>query len=241
MHGVARVPLAVGVARGDLALDLLVLDDPAPLEVDQEQLARLQAPEPQDLLGGDVQQAGLRAEHDVPVGRLHPAARPQAVAVERGADHAAVGERHRRGPVPGLHQAGVEGVEALQVVRQVVAVAVGLGDHHHRRVGQRAPAEHQQLEHVVERRRVGVAGADDRQDLLEVLAEQLRAQLALAGAHPVDVAHQRVDLAVVADHPVGVRELPAGEGVGGEARVHERHRALGALDRAGPGRTRASW
>ena len=123
----------------------------------------------------------------------------------------------------------MEGVEALQVVRQVIAIAIGLGNHHHRRVRQRAPGEHQQLEHVVERRRVGVSRRDDRQDLLQVLAEQLAAQLALASAHPVDVAHHRVDLAVVADHPVGVRELPARERVGREARVHQRERALGAL------------
>ena len=109
------------------------------------------------------------------VGRLHPAPGAQAVAVERRPDDAPVGERHRGGTVPGLHQAGVEGVEALQVVGQVVAVAVGLRDHHHRRVRQRAAREHQQLEHVVERRRVGVAGAHDGQDLLQVLAEQLAA------------------------------------------------------------------
>ncbi len=228
-HGVAREPLAVGMARGDLALDLLVLDDPSALEVHQEQLARLQAPETPYLLGRDVEQAGLRAEHHVPVGRLDPASGAQAVAVERRSHHAPIGERHRRRPVPRLHHAGVERVEALQVVRQVVAVAERLGDHHHRRVRQRAPGQHQQLEHVVERRRVGVAGGDDRQDLLEVLAEQLAAQLRLAGAHPVDVAHHRVDLAVVADHAVGVRQLPAGERVGREARVHERERALGAL------------
>src|SRR3712207_7170115 len=35
---------------------------------------------------------------------------------------------------------------------------------------------------------------------LEVEPEELGRQLGLAGAHPVDVAHQRVDLAVVGDH-----------------------------------------
>jgi hypothetical protein len=39
---------------------------------------------------------------------------------------------------------------------------------------------------------------DDGQDLRQVVAEQLATQLALARAHPVDVAAQRVDLAVVA-------------------------------------------
>ena len=98
----------------------------------------------------------------------------------------------------------MERVEAHQLPGQIIAPAVGLGDHHHRRVRQRAPAEHEQLEHVVERRRVGVARFDDGEDLLQVSAEELAVQLGLARAHPVDVAHQRVDLAVVADHAVGV-------------------------------------
>ena len=88
------------------------------------------------------------------------------------------------------------------------------------------PAEREQLEHVVERRRVRPAGAHDREDLRQVVAEQLGGELGLARAHPVDVAAQRVDLAVVGDHPVRVRQLPAREGVGGEARVDERERRL---------------
>ncbi len=229
VHGVLLEPLAVGLARGDVALDLLVLDDAMALEVDEKQLARLQAPEALDLLGLDRQQAGLRAEdHEAVVG-LDPAARTQPVAVERRADDAAVGEGDGGGPVPRLHQTGVEGVEALEMVGDVVAVGVGLRDHHHHRVRQRAAGEHQQLEHVVERRGVRVAGRDDRHDLLQVQPEEARGQLRLACAHPVDVAHQRVDLAVVGDHAVRVRERPAGERVRGEARVHERHRALHAL------------
>ena len=166
----------------------------------------------------------------------HPTARPQPVAIERRADDAPVGERDRRRTVPRLHQAGVERVEALQLLGQVLAVAVGLGDHHHHGVRRGSAGEHEQLEHVVERRRVGVALGDDRQDLPQVLAEQLALQLGLARAHPVDVALDRVDLAVVADHPVGVRELPARERVRREARVHQRQRALGSARPAGPGR-----
>ena len=44
--------------------------------------------------------------------------------------------------------------------------------------------------------------------------------------HPVDVAAQRVDLAVVGDVAVGMRERPGREGVGAEALVHERQRRL---------------
>ncbi len=117
VHGVAHEPLAVGPAGGDLALDLAVLDDAPPLEVDEEQLAGLQAPKTPDALGRDVEQSALRAEHHEAVDGLHPAPGPQAVAVERRADHAPVGERDRGGPVPRLHQAGVEGVEVAQLLR----------------------------------------------------------------------------------------------------------------------------
>ena len=44
--------------------------------------------------------------------------------------------------------------------------------------------------------------------------------------HPVDVAAQRVDLAVMRDHPVGMRQRPGREGVGRKALMHQRQRAL---------------
>ena len=115
----------------------------------------------------------------------------------------------------------MEGVEAAQLGRHVVAPLVGLGNHHHQRVRQRTAGEHEQLEHVVEGRGVGAAGADHRQHLLEVVAEELGRKLRLARAHPVAVAAERVDLAVVRDHAVRVGELPAREGVRRVAGVHE--------------------
>ena len=46
------------------------------------------------------------------------------------------------------------------------------------------------------------------------------------GQHPVGIAPDGVDLAVVQDHPVGMGPLPAGIGVGGKAGVHQRDGAL---------------
>ena len=116
----------------------------------------------------------------------------------------------------------MEVVEPLYVWIQVLSRPVCLGDHHHHRVGHRAPAQHEQLEHVVEHGRVRAALAHDRDHLLEIVAEQLGGELGFARPHPVDVAAQRVDLAVVGDHPERVSQLPAREGVGGEARVDQR-------------------
>ena len=81
-------------------------------EVDQEQVPGLEAALAQDVLGRLVEDAGLGGEDDPAVLRLHPAAGAQAVAVERRADHGAVGEGDRRRAVPRLGQAAVEGVEA---------------------------------------------------------------------------------------------------------------------------------
>ena len=51
-----------------------------------------------------------------------------------------------------------------------------------------------------------------------------RAQQRLSGPHPVAVALDGVDLAVVGDHPERVGQLPGGEGVGGEPGVHDDQR-----------------
>ena len=59
----ALQPLLVGVARGEIGLQIVVGDDAALLEVDQQHLAGLQAPLPRDVLLGDRQHAGLRG-HD---------------------------------------------------------------------------------------------------------------------------------------------------------------------------------
>ena len=153
------------------------------------------------------------------------ARRAQAVAVERGADLAAVGEGDRRRAVPRLHQRGVVFVEgAALLVHQRIA-GPGFGDQHHHRVRERVAALHQELERVVEAGGVGLALVGDRPQLVDVVAEQRRRHRRLPRRHPVDVAAQRVDLAVVRDHPVGMRQRPGREGVGREALVHQRERA----------------
>ena len=85
LHDRPLVPLAVGLAARDAALDLLVGDDPALLEVEQEQLARGQPALALDVLGSDRDHPGLGGQHDVALGVLHPAAGAQAVAVEHRA------------------------------------------------------------------------------------------------------------------------------------------------------------
>ena len=112
-----------------------------------------------DVFGRDVEHAGLRSHDDEAVAGDAVARGAQAVAIEDGADLPAVGERDRRGAVPGLHQAGVILVERAQVRVHRLVIGPRLRDHHHHRVRERAAGEHEQLERVVEHR--GVAAVRD--------------------------------------------------------------------------------
>ena len=78
-----------------------------------------------------------------------------------------------------------------------------------------------QLYGVVEHGGVTSARGDNREQFLEVLAEQGRGQDRLAGIHPSHISAQGVDLAVVADEAKRVRQLPCGERVGRETLVDE--------------------
>ncbi|MGC0381998.1 hypothetical protein RKD33_002215 [Streptomyces sp. SAI-129] len=219
-------PLAVRLLGGELGLDLVVLDDPVLGGVHEEHAAGLQAALADHLGGVDVEDADLGAEDDQAVVGDPVAAGAQTVAVEDGADLGAVGEGDAGGAVPGLHHRGVELVEGAPVRLHGGVVLPRLRDHHQHGVRQRAPTEVEQLQDLVEGGGVRGVRRADREDPLQVRggAEQVRGQLGLAGAHPVAVALDRVDLAVVRDEAVRVGERPAREGVGGEAGVHERDR-----------------
>jgi hypothetical protein len=92
----------LALARG---FELLVVDHAALLQVDQEHLARLQAPFLDDLVLGNRQHAGFGGHDDQVVVGDAVARRTQAVAVQRGADLAPVGEHDGGRAVPGLHHA----------------------------------------------------------------------------------------------------------------------------------------
>ncbi|EWC63630.1 hypothetical protein UO65_1037 [Actinokineospora spheciospongiae] len=215
-------PLPVGLLGGQGGLDLVVVDEPSGLRVHQEHPAR-----PQPALGdhpvrGHVEDTGLAGQHHPVVGQPPPARRAQPVAVEHGADQGAVGEGDARRAVPGLHQPRVELVEGPPGRVHRAVVLPGLRDHHQHRVRQAAPTQVQQLQHLVEGRGVRTGRVDHRVEPIEVAADQVRGQQRLAGAHPVAVAADGVDLAVVRDVAERVRQRPRREGVGGEAGVHQR-------------------
>jgi hypothetical protein len=226
MNLMVAQPLAIRTLARDLALDLVVLDDAPLLGIDHEHASRLQAALLQDVVRRYVEHARFGREHDQAVLRHVVARRAQAVAIQQRADLAAVGEADRSRAVPRLHQARVVLVERpLRVVHGLV-VRPGLRNHHHHRVRERAACEDEQLERVVEHRRVGAVRVDDRQDLLHVLAKRFGLEQRLAGVHPVGIAANGVDLAVMRDVAVRMRAVPARERVRAEARMDQRERGL---------------
>jgi hypothetical protein len=228
LHQAVVEPLLVRLRLRQAELDLLVAHD-APLRgIDEEHAPRLQPALAHHLGGIEIDHTHLAGHDDDVVVGDPIAAGAQAVAVEHCPDDGAVGEGDAGGAVPRLHQRRVEAVErALLGVHRVV-VLPRLGDHHQHRVGQAAPAEVQQLEHLVERRGVATTGRADGERPIKA-GHEVAGQQALPRAHPVAVALHGVDLAVVCDVSVRVSQRPRREGVGAEAAVHQRQCRLDAL------------
>ncbi len=166
-------PVPIGMALGERRLQLLVRDQAALVEIDQQHLARLQPPLGDDVLLRDRQHAHLGGHDDAVVAGDEVACGTQAVAVERGADLAAVGERDGRGAVPRLHQRGVVLVEGAPFLVHERIARPGLRNHHHHGVRERVAALHQELECVVEAGGVGLALVGDRPQPVDVVAKQL--------------------------------------------------------------------
>ena len=165
------------------------------------------------------------------------ARRPQPVAVQRGADLPPIGESDRRRPVPRLHQRGVILIESLALrIHQRVAGPC-LGDQQHHGVRQRVAAGHQDFQRVVDARGVGLAVRNDRPHLVEVGPDQRQLHRPPARVHPVHVAAHRVDLTVMGEEPIRMRQPPGRERVGGEPLMHQRQRRLGQRIAPDPYRT----
>ena len=226
VHEVLVEPLTIGTRRADFVFEFFVVNDPALRGVHEEHLARLHPALFDDLFGGNRQHAGLGGHDDETVFGDVVTRGAQAVAVENAADLDAVGERDGGRAVPWLHETGVVLVECPAVVLHRLVVGPRFGDHHHHGVRQRPAGEDEQFERIVEHRGVGAVRIDDRQDFFDVVAENRTVEERLAGVHPVDVAAEGVDFAVVGDVAVGMRPLPAGECVGREPRVNDGERRL---------------
>ena len=227
-------PLRVGLAEAEPILDFLVGDNPAFHGIHQEHLPRLEAALHFDVFGWNLQHARFGSHHDRVVLCHDVAPGPQAIPVEHRTDYTSVGERHRRRTIPRLHQRRVVLVESPLLRLHVRIAGPRLRNHHGHHMRKFASSLEQQLHGVVEIRGVAAVRRNDGTQFLDVVPKQRRPQHRLPGAHPVHIAPQRVDFAVVCHVPVGMRELPAGKSIRRKALMDQTKRAhhigIGELD-----------
>ena len=219
-------PDLVGMERDVALLQLGVCDDATLFQIGVEDATRLEPSLAHDRGGIDVEGSDLRAHHEQAVVGEDVAGRTQSVPVEHGPDAVAVREAHGRRSVPRLHHARVVLVEGASILVHRILVLPGFGDHHQHRERQVATGEMQEFERIVESRGIARAGPHHGEELLQVLAEEIRLQRPLARVHPVLIAANGVDLAVVRDVSEGLGEIPGREGIRAVALMDDREPTL---------------
>ena len=197
------------------------------LQIERENLAGPELALLEDILRLVIPHARFGGDGDVAVLGDHPARRAQPVAIERAAREPSVGEHDARGAVPGLHVRRVVLVEGLEIRIDHVDRLPGRRNQHAHRVHRIEAAHQQQLQHVVERAGVRPRERHHRQHIGEV-GQERRAEQGAASHRPGAISLHGIDLAIVGQVAVRVREPPLGQRVGGEALVKHRDRGLHA-------------
>ena len=193
--------------------------------VHQEHPARLQAALCDDARSGGISSTPTSEAMTTRPSRGDVVARgPQAVAVEHGADTPSV--KAMDAGRPRLHQAGVvlvEGrlssvIDSWSAPGSGIIIIMACGRDRPDRT--RSPGT---LSNIAESE---PSGSMTGRSFLRSSPKSVGFEQRLAGVHPVDVAAQGVDLAVVGDVAVGVGASQEGKVLVREARVDQRQRAL---------------
>ena len=216
----APVPIRMG--RRQQVLDFFIFYDALFRRVDQEDAPRLQTAFIGYVLRRHRHSPCFRAQHHPVVLRHIVTGRAQAVPVQHTADYGAVAETDGRRAVPGFHHKSLVTVEILFFLAHGRILFPGLRNHGNHGMGQ-GMAGHQQVFQTVIKHGGIAAGAVDYREHFFHVREIRGLCLAFPGVQPVDVAPDGIDLAVVHDVTVGMRPGPAGEGVGTEPGMHQRH------------------
>ena len=204
-----------------MGLALLIGNDPLLLSVDQEDPSGLQAGFFYDLFCRNIQHADLGGQDETVVIRDVIAGGTQAVSVQGGAQDLAVCKEDGGRSVPGFHHGGVIVIEIPLVLTHEGIVLPGLGDDDHHGQGQGHTVHVEEFQGVVQHGGVRTGPVHDREDLVQLLLHDGTGHGLLAGQHPVDVAADGVDLAVVGDHAVGMGPVPGRGRIGGKTGVHD--------------------
>ena len=93
-------------------------------------------------------------------------------------------------------------------------------------MSQAVSARQQQFERIIETGSVRLSMRDHRPHFVQIRPQQLGLHCPAAGVHPVHIAANRVDFAIMRHQPERMGQPPAGESVGREALVNQPERRL---------------
>ena len=150
-------------------------------------------------LAAEIHDTGLGShDHKTVLGGA-PSRRTQTVAVECGAHTLAICEHQQGRSVPGLLNSGIEFIHGrhLWTAVEIWLVAKRFRNQRDQAVGDGAAAADHQFQRGVEVGRIAECGVDDGDDVISGVTPHVL-ERGFRCLRPVEIAQQRVDLAVVA-------------------------------------------
>ena len=207
-------PVLEVVGGRELILDLAVVVEATLLEIDAYHLARADPALSRDVGFMQDDHSGFGTHEEQAILGDRVAQRPEAVAIKTCDDPAPVGDGQCRWSVPRLHHGvGILVHGPVGFRHGALVLRPRLGYQERLGHGRRTTGAAEHLEYGIQRGRVRRAWLYDRLYVFLVVAEGLIGHPHFMALHPVGVSLDRVDLAVMGDHPKGMGEIPGRERV----------------------------
>ena len=182
------------------------------LQVDTHHLAGTDPSTLDNTVLGNNHHAGFRTGDDQPVIGHDIAHRAEAVPVHTGNNPVVGIGGDSRWPVPRLHHRIAIGIELGKLM--ITANIDGGRDHHGLHHRQGTPPLAQKFEHRVKCGRIRASPRHHRLQIINGIAKDVGRHAVLMTGHPVLVATDGVDLAIMRQHAERLRQLPGRHGVG---------------------------
>ncbi len=178
------------------------------------------------LVIAQIKHARLGRHHEKTVLTQSVTCRTKAVAVENRTRIHAIAERHGGRAIPRFHEHRFIFEEPTHIAAQVMFFTPGLRHEHHHRMRKATTRSDEELKHVVKAGRVTLPRRNERQKLLQIVADNLALQVRLAGAQAVEVTAQGIDFAVMSEVAERMRQRPSRESIRRITLVNKGNRAL---------------
>ena len=208
-------PLAEGLAGRNQILQRRVFEKATVIQINADGLAGTNTALLHNAVFGQLHHAGLRPNNQHAIRSHAIAQRPQAIAIQPRYNPAPIGGANRRWAIPGLHDGIAIKNQVTMRLRHGRVIAKAFGDQQRLGHGCIAPGAHQQFKHVI---KCGGIRTTRLHHGLQIIHEGIKQRMGksrLVRLHPIHIAMQRIDFAIMRQRAEGLRQAPGGEGIGG--------------------------